>query len=467
MNRQITRFLSKVHGFDSLDRKGRRAFGERMRECSFRAGTRVLRRGGTGGGMHVIRDGSVRIPILDAEGRQKFEARLGPGAIVGEIAMLTGMPRTADVIAETDVGTLSIERDTLLPMLREHLPLARVLTELLGRRLEEGAGIDQIGKYKLLGKIGEGFSSKVYEALHTRLDRVVAVKMLSHSLAYDPRFHERFLDEARLIASLDHPRIVQILDTESAYATFFLVMERLRGRNLREVLHAEGPLQPVRAMGVLRQVGEALRYAHERGIVHRDVKPANCSVDDGGQVKLMDFGISHRIDPENCGPNKVVSGTPGYIAPETALGQAIDGRADIYSLGVMAYEMVVGAPPYSAKTIEKLLMAHVYDPLPDVDHIRPGLPDALSTFIQGALAKKPEDRLTDWDLILHLLDPEPGALDLGDEPMAERLVRLRYPASAEDSVDDACRSLERQLADVDGTDVAWAQLPVGGIDTGN
>lgn len=100
MSRQITRFLAKVHGFDSLDRKGRRAFGERMRECSFRAGTRVLRRGGTGGGMHVIRDGSVRIPILDAEGRQKFEARLGPGAIVGEIAMLTGMPRTADVIAE-------------------------------------------------------------------------------------------------------------------------------------------------------------------------------------------------------------------------------------------------------------------------------------------------------------------------------------------------------------------------------
>jgi len=464
MTRAITRFLSKVHGFDSLDRRGRRAFAEQMREVSFRAGHRVLSRGGTGGGMHIIRDGTVRIPILDAEGRLKFEARLGPGAIVGEIAMLTGLPRTADVIAETDVGTLAIDRDTLLPLLHQHLPLARVLTELLGKRLEEGAGIDQIGKYKLLGKIGEGFSSKVYEALHTRLDRVVAVKMLSHSLAYDPKFHERFLDEARLIASLEHPRIVQVLDTESAYATYFLVMERLRGRNLREVLRDEGPLQPARAMTLLRQVGEGLRYAHERGIVHRDVKPANCSVDENDQVKLMDFGISHRIDSEMGGPNNTVSGTPGYLAPETALGQAIDGRADIYALGVMAYESVVGTPPYSAPTIEKLMMAHAYESPPDMDAVKPDLPQALSTFIQGAMAKEPGDRLTDWDLILELLDPDPGAVDLAGEPMAERLVRLRYPADSREAVDEACRSFEAQLSDVEGADVAWAQLAIAGAE---
>jgi serine/threonine protein kinase len=407
----------------------------------------------------VIREGSVRVPIRDSEGRLKFEARLGPGAIVGEIALLTGMPRTADVVAEDLVTTLSIDRGTLLPMLREHLPLARVLTELLGRRLEEGAGIDRIGKYKLLGKIGEGFSSKVYEALHDRLDRVVAIKMLSHSLAYDPKFHERFLDEARLIASLDHPRIVRVIDTESAYATFFLVMERLRGRNLRQVLSEDGPMRPMRAMRVLSQVGEALRYAHDRGIVHRDVKPANCSLDDQGEVKLMDFGISHRVERGQSDRSKVVSGTPGYIAPEAALGKPVDGRADIYSLGVMAYEMVVGEAPYKADTVEKLLQAHVSDPLPDVDRVRPGLPAALSTFIQGALAKNPDDRLTDWDLVAPLLDPKPSVLDLGDEPMEERLIRLRYPGSARRDVVAACEALEDRMDEIEGGDVAWATLP--------
>jgi serine/threonine-protein kinase len=337
--------------------------------------------------------------------------------------------------------------------------LARVLTELLGRRLEEGAGIDRIGKYKLLGKIGEGFSSKVYEALHDRLDRVVAIKMLSHSLAYDPKFHERFLDEARLIASLDHPRIVRVIDTESAYATFFLVMERLRGRNLRQVLSEDGPMRPMRAMRVLSQVGEALRYAHDRGIVHRDVKPANCSLDDQGEVKLMDFGISHRVERGQSDRSKVVSGTPGYIAPEAALGKPVDGRADIYSLGVMAYEMVVGEAPYKADTVEKLLQAHVSDPLPDVDRVRPGLPAALSTFIQGALAKNPDDRLTDWDLVAPLLDPKPSVLDLGDEPMEERLIRLRYPGSARRDVVAACEALEDRMDEIEGGDVAWATLP--------
>jgi eukaryotic-like serine/threonine-protein kinase len=454
-----TRFLAKVHGFDTLDRRGRRAFAERMRESAYGTGQFILKQGGSAGGLHVIREGSVRVPIRYPDGRLKLEARLGPGAIVGEIALLTGMPRTADVVAEGRVTTLSIDRETLLPMLQEHLPLARVLTELLGRRLEEGAGIDRIGKYQLLGKIGEGFSSKVYEALHDRLDRVVAVKMLSHSLAYDPKFHERFLDEARLIASLDHPRIVRVLDTESAYATFFLVMERLRGRNLREVLHDEGPMRPIRAMGVLSQVGEALRYAHERGIVHRDVKPANCSLDEQGQVKLMDFGISHRVESGKTGRSQMVSGTPGYIAPEAALGRPVDGRADIYSLGVMAYEMVVGEPPYKADTVEKLLEAHVSRPLPDVDRVRPGLPAALSTFIQGAMAKDPDDRLTDWELVAPLLDPHPSTLDLGDEPMEERLIRLRYPGSGRREVVAACEALEDRLAEVVGADVAWATLP--------
>jgi tRNA A-37 threonylcarbamoyl transferase component Bud32 len=341
----IAEFLHKVNGFSALTLEGVEALSEKVSISKWAKGKRLIRRGDKGDSMFVIREGRVRVPIVDGSGREKNTVHLGPGDVVGEMALLTGEKRNADVYAESDVVAYVLERNVILPALVENPQLAKFLTEILGRRLEETGTIQWVGKYRLLGKIGEGATSKVYQGVHPTLNRVVAIKMLSHSLVYDRTFKDRFLQEARTIAGLTHPNIVQIYDTEEAWATYFIVMEKVSGTDLQKLLKEKKVMAPDEAVDILGQMSDALCYAHGAGIVHRDVKPANCAVDETGTVKLMDFGIARRIakHPSAQKRAKIVEGTPRYLAPEAAVGRPVDGRADIYSLGIMAFEMVAGA----------------------------------------------------------------------------------------------------------------------------
>lgn len=459
-------FLSTVNGFRKVARDDLERIGDQIQERSFADGELIIRRGDAGDNMHVIRTGRVRIPLVDAgTGATKMVVHLGPGQLVGEMALLTGERRNADVIAEGDVETLVIDRETLQPLLRDHPPLAKFLTEILGKRLEEGGGIEWVGKYRLLGKIGEGATAKVYQGLHPALNRVVAIKMLSHALVYDSSFKDRFLQEARTIAGLTHPNIVQIFDTEASYATYFIVMEKVSGTDLAKLLKVRKVLAPEEAMGILRQMCLALAYAHGKGIVHRDVKPANCAVDKDGQVKLMDFGIARRIQKNPSQKRaKMVEGTPRYLAPEAAVGKPVDGRADIYSLGIMAYEMVTGRVPFYSETIRELLQMHVRKRPPDITRIRSGLPPGLVEFINGALIKRPDERLTDWDEIQRLLAP-PGGEASGEVSsvsapvdMREETITLRFRADQTDRVGSALDTLFTDLADVEGIELGHGRI---------
>ncbi len=461
-------FLSTVNGFRKVAREDLERIGDQIQARSYADGDVIIRRGDAGDNMHVIRTGRVRIPLVDAgTGATKMVVHLGPGDLVGEMALLTGERRNADVIAEGAVETLVIDRETLQPLLRDHPPLARFLTEILGKRLEEGGGIEWVGKYRLLGKIGEGATAKVYQGLHPALNRVVAIKMLSHALVYDSTFKDRFLQEARTIAGLTHPNIVQIFDTEACYATYFIVMEKVSGTDLAKLLKVRKVLGPEEAMDILRQMSVALAYAHNKGIVHRDVKPANCAVDKDGQVKLMDFGIARRIqkDPEQTRA-KMVEGTPRYLAPEAAVGKPVDGRADIYSLGIMAYEMVTGRVPFYSETIRELLQMHVRKRPPDITRIRSGLPEGLVEFINGALIKRPDERLTDWGEIQRLLAPPGGeaVTELGASaappvaPMQEELLSIRYTPAQANRVQGAVEALLSELAPHDGVELGHARM---------
>ena len=468
-NDGVTQFLTTVNGFTSIGSTELEAIADQIETRKFNPGEHIIRRGEAGDTMHVIRSGRVRVPIVDAgSGKTKMVVHLGPGDMVGEMALLTGENRNADVIAETDVITLVIHRGTLQPLLRDHPPLARFLTEILGKRLEEAGGIEKVGKYRLLGKLGEGATAKVYQALHPGLNRVVALKMLSHTLVYDKNFRERFLHEARTIAGLTHPNIVQIFDTEEAYATYFIVMEKVSGTDLSKLLKVRKILGPEEAMAILNQMSIALEYAHGQGIVHRDVKPANCAVDKDDAVKLMDFGIARRIQKNPAQKRaKMVEGTPRYLAPEAAVGKPVDGRADIYSLGIMAFEMVTGRVPFYSDTIRELLQMHVRKRPPDITRIRSGLPEGLVEFINGTLIKRPDERLTDWPTIRRLLSGPATGADVRSPPyLAEHeVVSIRYDSARSKDVGTAVEGLLRSLSRLEGVDVSHGRMvPVSSVE---
>ncbi|MBI5546716.1 MAG: serine/threonine protein kinase, partial [Deltaproteobacteria bacterium] len=361
-------------------------------------------------------------------------------------------------LAEVSTTCIVLNRSALEPLLSEHPQLAAFLTQVLGQRLEEGGGMERVGKYRLLRCIGEGTTGRVYEALHPGLDRLVAVKMLSHALVYHDGFRDRFLEEARTVARLSHSNIVQVYDTEAAYATYFIVMERLGGTDLAQVLQTRKVLPPEEAIAILRQVALALETAHRMGFAHRDVKPGNVALDERGGVKLMDFGLARPILKDAEGRrSKTVEGTPQYLAPEAAIGQVPDGRADVYALGVMAFEMVTGTLPFVADQVVDMLKAHVRQPPPEVTELRPDLPAPLVELIRGALIKKPGERLTDWGRIRELLEPPRRPVEVWANAR-ETVVRIRHLPEASERVERAVAKLVEDLESTTGVELAQGTL---------
>jgi serine/threonine protein kinase len=260
-----------------------------------------------------------------------------------------------------------------------------------------------LGPYQVLEKIGHGGMAEVYKAFHSALNRFVAIKLLGQSLGADPNFAKRFQREAQAITVLDHPNIVQIFDFGVVPAEpegdniHYLVMEYIDGKDLRAEMAGRSsggePFTPNEILDIMGQVAEALDYAHQRGVVHRDIKPGNILVTDDGRVVLTDFGLAMLRDRPSQATMGKSFGTPEYIAPE----QAIDSRAaspqsDIYSLGVVLYEMVTGRLPFEDESPLSLALKHINeDPIPP-QRYAPDLPKAVESVILQVLAKEPSDR---------------------------------------------------------------------------
>ncbi len=256
------------------------------------------------------------------------------------------------------------------------------------------------GRYEVGGLLGHGGMAEVYRARDLRLDREVAVKVLRASGAADPAFRARFRREALAAASLNHPLVVAVFDAGGGTGDSepaFLVMERVAGRTLAEVVRDGGPLEPERAVPAAADVLEALGHAHEHGIVHRDVKPANVMVADGGGIKVMDFGIARPMGTAGATVTgtAMVVGTAEYLSPEQARGLPLDERCDLYSAGCLVYELLTGRPPFTGPTPLAVAWQQMEDePLPP-SALRPGIPAALDAVVLRALAKDREDRWPD------------------------------------------------------------------------
>ena len=407
-----TQFLKSIPAFRTLAAREVERLSSQCEPARFAAGAQIIRRGEPGDAMYIVQRGTARVPILDPQGREKFVARIGEGEFFGEMALLTGEMRNADVFAETEVDALVIRREPLQEFLHKNTAVASFLTEILGRRLLEGEGIKNVGKYKLVGELGRGGMALVFEGLHPTLNTAVAIKMLSHELVYDEEFASRFKEEAKILAQLKHENIVEVIDSEEAYATFFIIMEKIVGTVLSRMIDTRGVIPFEETRVILSQLAAALDYAHTHGIVHRDIKPANVIIEGSGRVKLMDFGIAKtRAEAEQ--EDEDIVGTAEYMSPEQALGRKMDGRADLYSLGILAYEMLTGRLPFDSPDPYEILRKHVREEVPSPKLVNPRVPDDLAELVRRTCAKRPEDRFQQGrEVVAFLGQAAPQQLDL-------------------------------------------------------
>ncbi|MEE2788935.1 MAG: protein kinase [Myxococcota bacterium] len=364
-----------------------------LEPASFKSGDRILTEGEHGDDMYLLEEGSVRIEVKQGESKGRFSTLLHAPTAMGEMALITSEPRSATIIAHSDVRTMRLDRKAFDTLVDGHIAFARILTRLVGERLKEIGGIRRVGKYEIVGVLGKGNIADVFEALHPELKQTVALKMLSHALVYDPQFGTQFDQEAQIVANLNHPNIVRVFDFEHAYGTRFTVMERLDGTQLESLIYHKPRPSWDQIRGILSELGEALQYAHGQGLIHRDVKPSNVFITLDGTAKLLDFGIAVHTDNSSC-QKKARLGSPCYMAPEQILGHTLDGRTDLYALGMTAYELIVGEVPFNETDIRMLLRKQLYEVTPPVENAVHDCPQDLLNFVKKATAKKPEDRFS-------------------------------------------------------------------------
>jgi serine/threonine protein kinase len=254
--------------------------------------------------------------------------------------------------------------------------------------LQEG---QQLGAYRIEDLVGRGGMAEVYRALHLTLERSVAIKVLIHALNADPTFMLRFLREARAVARLTHPNIIAVYDFGEEGETAYLVMQLATGGTLRDQARRFQTLGEI--VEGLAPVAAALQYAHEHGVVHRDVKPINVLIDEAERPLLADFGLARILtDSLDLSSPGLVLGSPHYLAPEQAMGEEVDQRADIYAFGIIVYELIVGRLPFTGATPLAVIEQQISTPPPSIRGLLPGLPPTLDATIQRALAKRPADR---------------------------------------------------------------------------
>ncbi len=251
-----------------------------------------------------------------------------------------------------------------------------------------------LGPYRIINQIGKGGMANVYKAYQPSVDRYVAIKVLPSQLAESKEFATRFHQEARIIAMLEHPHILPVFDYGESDGVAYFVMRYLDAGTLKDRMESGRPLPLTEIDKIFTQLTDALSYAHTHGIVHRDLKPANALINSYGNIFLTDFGIAKLL--ESASPRltqtDAIMGTPAYISPEQAQGNPVDQRSDIYSLGIILYEMVTGRVPFVADTPLAVLFKHVTDPLPLPSAVKSDIPEAIEQVILKALAKDPQDR---------------------------------------------------------------------------
>ncbi len=319
-------------------------------------------------------------------------------------------------------------------------------------RRTSGASLDN-GRYELREPIATGGMATVYKAWDTRVERIVAVKMLRSLAKTDRRAIERFRREAHAAARLSHPNAVTIYDFLEERGEYYLIMEYVEGVNLKQYLAQKGALSPQEAVQIAGQVCAVLQVAHANGFIHRDIKPQNIMITPDGQAKLTDFGIVRVMEAAGLTNTGIVLGTADYLAPEQARGEPLSPASDLYSLGVVLYEMLAGRPPFVGSSAVQVAMQHANNVPPPPSRYNPRIPRALELVVKRALYKEPERRYTSAEAMRKALRESlkksieegatiPGYLPTVDQPPHRR---VSAPISANERPRHPSRPQERPL----------------------
>jgi serine/threonine-protein kinase len=310
---------------------------------------------------------------------------------------------------------------------------------------DEGMSVTVLsGRYRLESKLGSGGMSTVYLAQDEVLDRPVALKLLHQEISDDAAQLERFRREARAAARLSHPNLVGVIDAGEDQGRPYIVFEYIEGETLKRRIETDGGLAVDEAVAYAIEIGRGLTAAHARKLVHRDVKPQNVLIDPDGRAKVTDFGIARSLESKGLTATGRVLGTTDYVSPEQAMGEDVDERSDVYSLGVVLYEMLTGDVPFEAETQVGVAMKHVNEPMPDVQVERPDVSAALALVIDRATTKDPRDR---YGSVAEMVRDLEGTLEV---EAARRGGTSGEATSVLDSVPPSQRKLARRRIPVSG-----------------
>ena len=291
-------------------------------------------------------------------------------------------------------------------------------------------------RYKIVSRLGAGGMADVFLAEDEQLGRKVALKLLYQRFAEDPGFVERFRREAQAAAGLQHPNVVSVYDRGSFDGTYYIAMEYLPGRSLKQLIREEAPLDPVRAIDIAIQILKAARFAHRRGVIHRDLKPHNVIVDSADNAKVTDFGIA-RAGASDMTETGSIMGTAQYLSPEQAQGHAVSAGSDLYSIAVVLYEMITGRVPFDGESAVTIALKHVSEAPPPPTIVNPSVPPELEQVVMWGLNKNPVDRPADADQFINALEQAKASILSGSRgqrtasmPALAGVAAGRYAASA-------------------------------------
>ena len=409
MANQHTKFLQFI------DQEDRSPFFEKMTFQHVMAGERFVVQGKVEKTAYIIQRGSCLV-IVEKDGELHPVDHYGEGDIVGGLGILTGEPRRAHVEAETDMDLWVLTKAQFDEITEKDPAMLNFITELVADRLNSRrpTAYRTIGKYVATDIIGHGAFSIVYKGEHKDLNMPVVIKMMRHDLALYPEFMNSFRNEAKTIASLNHEHIVKVYDFDERYRTLFIIMEYVRGDSLTDMISHLRTLPAKLVVNFLDQICSALEYAHQRGIVHRDINPSNIIIQPNDQLKIFDFGLACPTGTEDFSN----TGTASYMAPEQIEGDPVDPRTDIYALGITVYEMVTGQRPFPEDDLKSLLDLHLSHNIPDPARIVPDLPELLRNFIIKAGRRNPAERYQNVAEAIEDLQPLVGEFGLTNKELS-------------------------------------------------